>query len=80
MVYPYSIPFSLITYSLLSLSIFIISLKRNELQTLWEGRFNGANNEISAYLLKDDEKTNRNSFGDMVGQDIINEIKIDIEK
>jgi len=37
--YPFSVPFSLITYSLLLLSISVVAFKRNELKTLWFGYF-----------------------------------------
>jgi len=38
-VYPYSVPFSLITYPLVMLSIFIIAWKRNDWSTLLYGQF-----------------------------------------
>ena len=38
-VYPFSVPFSLITYPILLLSIFIISWRRNDWPTLLQGRF-----------------------------------------
>ena len=38
-VYPFSVPFSLITYPILLLSIFIISWRRNDWPTLLHGRF-----------------------------------------
>lgn len=53
-VFPYSIPFCLITYSSLALAIWVISYKRNDFKTLWEGRFNGANNELTMDLMKSD--------------------------
>lgn len=37
--YPFSVPFSLITYTLLLISISVIAFKRNELKTLWGGYF-----------------------------------------
>jgi hypothetical protein len=38
-VYPFSVPFSLITYPILLLSIFIISWRRNDWPTLLNGQF-----------------------------------------
>ena len=40
--YPFSVPFSMISYSCLFICVFLLAKKRNEFQTLWEGRFNGA--------------------------------------
>jgi hypothetical protein len=38
--YPFSVPFSLITYPLTLGSIVLTAYKRNELKTLWNGTFN----------------------------------------
>ena len=38
-VYPYSVPFSLVTYPLLMLSIFIVAWRRLDWPTLYEGKF-----------------------------------------
>lgn len=37
--YPFSVPFSLITYTILLLAISVIAFKRNQLKTLWGGYF-----------------------------------------
>lgn len=38
-VYPYSVPFSLVTYPLLMLSIFVVAWRRLDWPTLYEGKF-----------------------------------------
>ena len=64
--YPFSIPFSLVTYSFLFAVIILTSIKRNELKTLWEGRFN-SDDRLSARFLKEERLT----FGKMVSSDMI---------
>lgn len=75
-VYPYTIPFSLITYTSLAFAIWLLSFKRNELETLWEGRFNGANNELTMLILDGSERGHRKSFSKMVTDEVINEAKL----
>lgn len=59
----------------------LLSIKRNEFKTLWEGRFNGAmagNDEyLSELLLDDDEDSTkaRKSFGKLVGQEVLDAAK-----
>lgn len=80
-IYPFSIPFSLITYPTLFVLVGLLSIKRNEFKTLWEGRFNGAmagNDEyLSELLLDDDEDSTkaRKSFGKLVGQEVLDAAK-----
>ena len=45
--YLFSVPFNLVTYMCLLLGVIIIAYKRNEIKTLWSGRFNGPHNEFS---------------------------------
>ena len=69
--YPFSIPFSLITYTLLFLSILLVSFRRNELKTLWDGRFY-KEEELSDSFLQEKERL---SFGKMIDKNIIDDIK-----
>ena len=50
MVYPFSVPFALITYPLTLIAIIAIAFKRNDLKNLMTGRFNTTRASESFYL------------------------------
>ncbi len=71
-VYPYSVPFSLITYPLVMLSIFIIAWKRNDWQTLLNGQFEQGYDTIDAQFLEE----KRLSFGKQVDSEALSGLLI----
>ena len=51
-VYPFSIPFSLIAYPILMLTIFVLAWKRSEWSVLWNGEFEQGMNLIDKKALE----------------------------
>ena len=69
--YPFSVPFSLVTYLCLMVIIFVLSWTRNEFKDLWSGMFEKENSVIDESRLSEKHR----SFGDLVPDDLIDPLK-----
>lgn len=71
-IYPYSVPFSLVTYPLLMASIFVIAWRRSEWHTLYTGYFM-QEDEIDPRILAEERK----SFTEHVSYDHMSNLLIE---
>ena len=67
--YPFSIPFCLVTYLSLMAVVVLIAWSRNDLKTLMEGTF------VKYSSIHSDLEEKRESFSKLIGEDMINPLK-----